>query len=1583
MTQGLPPHRQHIFSISEAARFLGISIDTLRNWEKSGKLTPQRTQSGNRRYRLEQLKRVLEEKFPHLKLEASEPSLTLPAEVFIPRPKIFSDNHILVVKNAKKNINIDLEKIKNLPALVPSQALAATKVFVAGTCLAITLTGTIVGGYLFAPEKTLDLLYPSPESQVSSLEFRVPSPQSPVLGTSAESPNLLAQIKEWFTVILSPLRGAAERIMLTFFPDKAEQIGLEDIKREQEIVKNEIIDRSNTVLANYLKTSGGTVNGKVTFEELVHFTNNLHVAEPGHEDNKEGVALYSSGNIQASGSLTIGGNTIIGSNGKLSGLTGSFIEDLDGSEITKVNADHLDGIDSGSFVRKDQAQSVEGAITFTSKPGSVNISGGPVYINPAASSSDYTLFGIAVNGTQKFKVDTEGDTVTAGNSTVEGTLSVSNITTLSSTLAVGGNTTLTGDLAVNGGDITSTGTSFNLLNSTVTALNIGGAGTTISLGASSGTTTINNALTVTGDTTLTGDLAVNGGDITTSGTTATLFNTNATTLSLGGAATTALNLGNGSGNYTAINLGSGSGTHTINIAGTGAIGADTINIGTGGTLADVIHIGDGATANTISIGSSSSTTVSITDDNWSITTAGLITTADDVAVNGGDLTTTATTFNLANTTATTINFASAATTLNLADAAITGTIDIGGVTANGASTINIATEGTSADVITIGNSHASTTLALTGGDDWSLTTTGILTLSASADQTTALLITDTNYTNALSIADNIILGTTAAIDFSEFDVSASTGAITINDASDAGNISIEGTVLDINSLDFAAAGSITSTGSNDLTFDSGSGTINIALGDDILAVGANSNIGSSGVKFNTIYVDTVSATTLIGTVSGGVTDAADWVINNDNASADTENMSLTFERGSVTPNALLAWDSTNDEFDVNSSINLTGSTSLTTTPLLAIATGTAHTTGDIFDLTATYTPTAGGTQSAIDINLTNSPSTNANTLRGLDISFTDAGSLANTIYGIYVDATTANASDTTYAAALLNGNVGIGTATPAYKLDIATSTASDRGVNIANTAATGTNYGVYSSVTGAATANIGGYFVATGATTSRGLEVAALTSATSTGLTIGALSGTTANTGVSIGAISGTGATGTGITVGNISTTGTTNYGLQLGTMTGGTTSNYQISTGVLTSATTTTNAQLNLGGVVTTGGTTNYGINVGALSGTGTTNYGINIAASTATGTTNYGMKIGAISGAASGTNYGLYVDTVSGAATNYAAIFAGGNVGIGTATPGIAQADIFSGTTPRAVSVSHSGTNIGPTIELANNKDSNGALLGALSIVNDANAGSGSGSSFTKTVSYIAGLQEGSGNNSGGALALYTKTDGGSLTQTMKLDGSGQLTLPATGTSAGIVLGATNTVTLQDDPTVAERAGTARRSYTINLPPEYPGAVMTTFYGGGTDTNVTGDMTSDAETSSSNNLRTYYQWERTTDSTQHFYTVAVRVKLPDDFSAWQTSNALQIDYVTEGTTASEDDLDVYVYLESNSTTAVASNTSLTLSTSWQTVAVDDSTLDDGSAPEWDDAGEVGIIYLRMGSGNSKYVRVGDIKLNYLSKFR
>ena len=60
-----------------------------------------------------------------------------------------------------------------------------------------------------------------------------------------------------------------------------------------------------------------------------------------------------------------------------------------------------------------------------------------------------------------------------------------------------------------------------------------------------------------------------------------------------------------------------------------------------------------------------------------------------------------------------------------------------------------------------------------------ISTLGAFTLNAPAASTTALTITDTDYTNALSIDDNNIIGTTATINFTNFDV-ASTGNITIS-----------------------------------------------------------------------------------------------------------------------------------------------------------------------------------------------------------------------------------------------------------------------------------------------------------------------------------------------------------------------------------------------------------------------------------------------------------------------------------------------------------------------------------------------------------------------------------------------------------------------------------------------------------------------------------------------------------------------------------------------------------------------------------------------------------------------------------
>ncbi len=46
-------------TISDAARYLGVSVDTLRRWERKRKLIPRRTVGGHRRYARSQLESIL------------------------------------------------------------------------------------------------------------------------------------------------------------------------------------------------------------------------------------------------------------------------------------------------------------------------------------------------------------------------------------------------------------------------------------------------------------------------------------------------------------------------------------------------------------------------------------------------------------------------------------------------------------------------------------------------------------------------------------------------------------------------------------------------------------------------------------------------------------------------------------------------------------------------------------------------------------------------------------------------------------------------------------------------------------------------------------------------------------------------------------------------------------------------------------------------------------------------------------------------------------------------------------------------------------------------------------------------------------------------------------------------------------------------------------------------------------------------------------------------------------------------------------------------------------------------------------
>ena len=100
------------------------------------------------------------------------------------------------------------------------------------------------------------------------------------------------------------------------------------------------------------------------------------------------------------------------------------------------------------------------------------------------------------------------------------------------------NITASGDLAVNGGDITTTNTTATIFSASATTLNIGSAATAVALGGSSGTLTIGNA-TMTGTNMTTFNMNGSTPSIVSSQTgTGNLFNTNLTTLNIGGAATT-------------------------------------------------------------------------------------------------------------------------------------------------------------------------------------------------------------------------------------------------------------------------------------------------------------------------------------------------------------------------------------------------------------------------------------------------------------------------------------------------------------------------------------------------------------------------------------------------------------------------------------------------------------------------------------------------------------------------------------------------------------------------------------------------------------------------------------------------------------------------------------------------------------------------------------------------------------------------------------------------------------------------------------------------------------------------------------
>ena len=263
----------------------------------------------------------------------------------------------------------------------------------------------------------------------------------------------------------------------------------------------------------------------------------------------------------------------------------------------------------------------------------------------AVNGGDLTTTAVTAN-----LFNTNAATVNVGNAATSevnlGNVSAGRVHVKSPSFEADGNAIFTGDVAVNGGDVTTTSGVGNLFNANATTVNIGnGASTEVNLGGTGA-----------------GRVQIKPDTIVGFNTTQNVFNTIATTVNAFGAATT-VSIGANTGTTTinndlvadSISVGGNiiatkglwakgimDATFTDGIVADYATGNGRISVGT----ADTLTFYTGGVANT---------------QTAQLSTTGDLTLVGDAAVNGGDVTTTAGTGNLFNTTATTVNVGNAAT----------------------------------------------------------------------------------------------------------------------------------------------------------------------------------------------------------------------------------------------------------------------------------------------------------------------------------------------------------------------------------------------------------------------------------------------------------------------------------------------------------------------------------------------------------------------------------------------------------------------------------------------------------------------------------------------------------------------------------------------------------------------------------------------------------------------------------------------------------------------------------------------------------------------------------------------------------
>lgn len=202
--------------------------------------------------------------------------------------------------------------------------------------------------------------------------------------------------------------------------------------------------------------------------------------------------------------------------------------------------------------------------------------------------------------------------------------------------------------------------------------------------------------------------------------------------------------------------------------------------------------------------------------------------------------------------------------INLGDNTTTKTIDIGGVTNSAADTINIATNGTSADVITIGNTNAATTLSLTGGTAWSISTAGLITTASD------LAVNGGDITTSATTF-NLLTGATTALNIGP---TGAFGSVALS-----GGSADTGCTLNGVTGDFVCSGNITTTGGTTAGFWSQASGVLYPTNNSVDVLLGASATTSAKFAFTGIGSGTPTAS-----ISGTVTNASIFIDGNGNIS---------------------------------------------------------------------------------------------------------------------------------------------------------------------------------------------------------------------------------------------------------------------------------------------------------------------------------------------------------------------------------------------------------------------------------------------------------------------------------------------------------------------------------------------------------------------------------------------------------------------------------------------------------------------------------------------------------------------------